>query len=430
MSIDLPNREKAVKLLGEHPAEIGRQVGFTKLQDDIHNDWLIDMLFGQEDETLLAHRLSYKTTCLSIAIALLMIMHPDRSIIFMRKTAGDVTEVVLQVAKILKQPIIKRLSVALWGVEVALTTESMTQLDTNLNKSTRGMKQLVGIGIESSLTGKHAFYVFTDDIVNLKDRQSTAEREKTKGVYQELQNVVEREGRIFNTGTPWHKEDAISTLMPNVHKHTYEDTGLISDEKIQELRDSMLPSLFAANYELKHIAGEDVLFGTPKQGADPALVQNGISHLDSAFYGEDYTAFTQMAYHDGKYYVLGKLWRKHVEDCFPMIKELYEKNLSGKLYNETNADKGLVAKSLRQMGLRVVTYHEDTNKHVKIVTHLYKIWKDIIFVEGTDKAYIEQICDYTEDAAHDDAPDSCSCCARIMTKKRNSADQSVQPYLM
>ena len=31
---------------------------------------------------------------------------------------------------------------------------------------------------------------------------------------------------------------------------------------------------------------------------------------------------------------------------------------------------------------------------------------DVVFCEGTDEAYIDQICDYTEDAEHDDAPDS------------------------
>jgi hypothetical protein len=33
-------------------------------------------------------------------------------------------------------------------------------------------------------------------------------------------------------------------------------------------------------------------------------------------------------------------------------------------------------------------------------------WKDVIFVEGTDEDYIQQIEDYNENAEHDDAPDS------------------------
>ena len=420
--------ENAVRILRQYPVWIGHKVGFDRLTE-LHNKWLIDMIFGEEDETILAHRLSFKTTCLSIAIATLMITYPDRSIIFMRKTANDVAEVVRQVAKILVHPEFKKFAKAITGKDYWIRTATYTQVDTTLNTSTRGMTQLVGLGIESSLTGKHAYYVFTDDIVNLKDRQSRAERERTKAIYQELQNVVERDGRIFNTGTPWHKEDAIAELMPNVKKWTYEDTHLISDEKVQELKDSMLPSLFAANYELRHIASEDVIFTNAKTGGDPALVQNGIMHIDSAFFGEDYTAYTVANHHDGKLYLLGKMKRKHVEDMYDEITAVYNANMCSKGYTEDNADKGLVARDLRKHGLKMVTYHESMNKHVKIVTYGYAAWKDIVFVEGTDKEYIEQILEYTEDADHDDAPDSMACVARLLSKKRNRTEES-QPYLM
>ena len=47
----------------------------------------------------------------------------------------------------------------------------------------------------------------------------------------------------------------------------------------------------------------------------------------------------------------------------------------------------------------------------------FTIWKDVIFVEGTDKEYIQQICDFYEDAEHDDAPDSAASIARLLMKK-------------
>ena len=84
---------------------------------------------------------------------------------------------------------------------------------------------------------------------------------------------------------------------------------------------------------------------------------------------------------------------------------------------ETNADKGMVARDLKNRGVRTVTYAEDMNKHIKIATYLKAVWKYVYFVEGTDAEYIEQICDYTEDAEHDDAPDSCACLARLLWRK-------------
>ena len=53
------------------------------------------------------------------------------------------------------------------------------------------------------------------------------------------------------------------------------------------------------------------------------------------------------------------------------------------------------------------------NKYVKITTHLYKHWKSIYWFD-TDPEYLNQILDYTEDAEHDDAPDSAaSLCRKI-----------------
>jgi hypothetical protein len=58
------------------------------------------------------------------------------------------------------------------------------------------------------------------------------------------------------------------------------------------------------------------------------------------------------------------------------------------------------------------------NKFLKITSYLKDVWKDVIFVKGTDKAYIEQICDYNENAEHDDAPDSLASIIRMLWKKQ------------
>ena len=147
------------------------------------------------------------------------------------------------------------------------------------------------------------------------------------------------------------------------------------------------------------------------------MVLNGISHLDSAFYGEDYTAFTIVREVAGKIYVYGRMWRKHVEDCYQQIYDLYNHFLCSKLYSERNADKGMVARDLKKMGVRTVSYDESMNKYIKIATYLKKVWPDVVFVEGTDPEYIEQICDYTEDAEHDDAPDSAASIIRELYPK-------------
>lgn len=395
---------KYLDLLIDEPYKIGHWLGFNDLKP-LHNQWLKLMMFSKEDETLLAHRGSYKTTCLSIAIAILMVIKPNMPIIFMRKTDTDVKEVIKQVAKILTSDVMQHFVSKIYGTQIILLEETSTNITTNLMTSTKGSSQLLGIGTSSSLTGKHADLVITDDIVNLKDRISKAERDRTKAVYMELQNIKNRGGRILNTGTTWHKEDAIST-MPNKHIYDCYSTGLIDREEIEKIRQTMTPSLFAANYEMKHIASEDVLFDNPVFTNKYELLFNGVAHIDASYGGADGTAYTIVKATKDKIYVLGKHWNKHVDDCLNEIQELQNYYKAGTIYTEDNGDKGYLAKQLKNVGLRAKTYHESMNKYIKISTYLRKHWKEIEFLEETDHDYINEILDYTEQAEHDDAPDS------------------------
>ena len=408
-------RTLAIKLLAEKPYLLGHKLGFTKLTE-LHNDWICDMIHAKEDETLQAHRGSYKTTCVSIALAVLMGLEPTLRIAFLRKTDKDVQEVIKQVKKILLHPIYQELMRIIWGVPLILTVDNSRELDTSLNDDNKGTSQLVGFGCGSSMTGKHFDRIFTDDIVNVNDRVSQAEREATKLVYFELQNIKNRGGVIFNTGTPWHKNDAFE-IMPEPQKYDCYSTGLISDEELQRLKQSMIASLFCANYELRHIASEDVIFNDPVVGGDPAMAEQGFAHVDSSYGGGDYTAFTICRKYDGKYYVYGRLWKKHIDDLEDNILQLCQSFNAGKIWTETNGDKGYVAKDLKAKGGRVAMYHENMNKFLKITTYLKGAWNDVIFVQGTDKEYIEQICDYNENAQHDDAPDSLSSLIRLMWNK-------------
>lgn len=420
-------KKQILDLIWEKPYKIGHWVGFKDLTT-IHNEWLRGFLFKKQDQTLQGHRGSYKTTTLSLFFAIHIIIQPNETVLFFRKTNNDVAEVIRQTENILQSSCMREIVRVLYAKELVLIKCSGTEIQTNLSTTIIGTSQLVGLGIGTSITGKHADIVVTDDIVNVNDRISQAEREKTKTAYMELQNIKNRGGRFINTGTPWHKDDAF-TLMPAPAKFDCYTTGLMTPAQIEEIKLHMSPSLFAANYELKHIASEDVLFTERPINADPALVRNGFAQLDSAFDGEDYTAFTIMRYADKHYYILGKIWRKHVEDCYSNIFDLYNKHLCGKLYTEKNADKGMVARDLKRIGIRAVPYDESMNKHIKISTYLKAIWPDVIFVEGTDPEYIEQILDYTEDADHDDAPDSAAVLARLLYKKTGIRERDYTDFL-
>lgn len=419
-------KERVLDLIWSEPYRIGHWVGFKDLTE-LHNEWLRRFLFYTDDQTLQGHRGSYKTTTLSLFFGIHLIIKPNETVLFFRKTGADVIEVMRQTYNILQSGAFHKIAKVLYGKEMVIIKSSATELSTNLSTSIVGTSQLVGLGIGTSITGKHADIVVTDDIVNVNDRSSKAERERTKRAYMELENVKNRGGRFINTGTPWHVDDAF-TLMPNPLKYDCYSTGLMSPEQIGYLKERMLPSLFAANYELRHIASEDVIFADPVTGADVSCIdQAKICHIDAAYEGEDFTAFTICNKSGGKYYIYGRLWRKHIDDVEDEIITLRKSFNAGKIYCETNGDKGYLAKDLRRKGERVVTYHESMNKFLKITSYLKGEWKNVVFVTGTDEEYIKQITDYNENAEHDDAPDSLASTIRQLWSKQ---DVSSLPYLM
>lgn len=409
-------KQAVLDLLWNEPYKIGHWVGFEDLTI-LHNEWLRSFLYAAEDQTLLAHRGSYKTTDLSLFLSIHSVIKPNENVMFFRKTDDDVSEVITQSQKILQSGVMQRIVLDLYGTDLQLLRSNNSEIHTNLCTSTKGVSQVMGLGIGTSITGKHADIVVTDDIVNLKDRISRAERERTKIQYMELQNICNRGGRFINTGTPWHKEDAIS-IMPNVKRYDCYSTGLIGREKLEHLRQSMSDSLFAANYELKHIADKDAMFKNPQFTEEKELIYGGLAHIDAAYDGADGTAFTILnRMKDGRIIGFGKRWDKHVDDCLGEIGVYYKLLRAGSISCEKNADKGYLAKELRGLGYHVDPYSESMNKFVKISTYLRSNWKNITWLEDTDPEYINEILDYSEFAEHDDSPDSAASLLRKIETK-------------
>ncbi len=415
-------RKQVLDMLVREPFRIGLWCGFKDLSS-LHNGWLRSFLYGKESQTLLAHRGSFKTTVLSLFLAIHLVERPNENVILFRKTDDDVSEVIAQTKNVLFSGAMQQVVLDLYGVRLRGVKDRATEIHTNLCTYQKGASQILGLGIGTSITGKHADVVVTDDIVNLKDRVSRAERERTRLQYMELQNICNRNGRFINTGTPWHKDDAIG-LMPNVSRFDCYHSGLIARDELDVLRHSMSDSLFAANYELKHIADADALFRDPQFSDDAEGLFGGQAHVDASFGGADGTAYTIMRERpDGSIIALGKLWHRHVDDCLDQIGALHQVYRVGSTSLETNADKGYLSREFQKRGMPVSSYFEHTNKFIKISTYLRKDWSRIRWLKDTDPEYINEILDYNENAAHDDCPDSAaSLLRRFQTKVRYNAD--------
>ena len=422
---NMNDKELVIKLVKETPHKIANEVGFEDIKGYPHDQWIDRILLGKEDYTLLAHRGSYKSSTLAVCIALTMVLKPEDNILFLRKADNDVSEMIRMVKRVLETDTIKRLAIILYRKPLYFIEVSASAITTNLFINASGSSQLLGLGLKSSITGKHANIVITDDICNITDRISRAERDRTKLQYQELQNIRNRGGRIINCGTRWHRDDVFS-MMKNIDQYTYRDTGLISDEEIKDLRASMSASLFACNYELKIIADENALFTDAQFTSDTARIFNGICHIDAAYGGEDSTAFTVIQEHAGNLIVYGKKYSQHVDDCIEDILRLKEKYMAGTTWCEDNGDKGYLKKELKAKGDIASSYHEKMNKHIKISTYLKENWGRVLFLDATDPEYISEILDYTEHAAHDDCPDSLASAIRQLGLKPMTLNRKVR----
>ena len=413
---------------------IAHLVGYDRFTE-LHAKWLHNMITEKDIYVLKAHRGSFKSSVVTLFIALLIICKPNKTIIFMRKTDNDVKEIVEKVSKILHTPQFQAFSQILYGHGYNFTKDTAFEINTTLKSDLGGKSQLLALGSSGSLTGKHSDYIIVDDLCNIKDRASHAERERIKSVWMELQNVRNRNGVSIVLGTTWHKSDVFS-LMPPADVYTCYDTGLMSQKEIDALKKTMTPALFAANYELKFIANEDAIFTDIrylkpsdmteqeiKDGVKPKDLLDGcVAHLDASYGGDDTTALTLMKkLSDGRIIAFGKVWDKHVKHCMNDITMLCNFYNYRTLWMETNGDKGYLAKEFRDRGMKVMTYHEKMNKDVKIQTYLYGAWQDIYWLEETDPNYVNQIMDYTENAEIVDAPDSGACACRLLNKGKVKA---------
>lgn len=221
-----------------------------------------------------------------------------------------------------------------------------------------------------------------------------------------------------NPASPEHWFKAFLDSDADIYQQAYmlDDNPFLDPEFVRNLKREYEGTVLYDRYILgKWASAEGALFLThPEEVTDEKLLYDGICHVDAAYGGSDGTAFTCAKRVGDTIYIFGKLYRCHVDTVISALFALARRFRCAPIYLEANADKGYLAKEIRNMGMDVHLYNEIDNKFHKIATHGHKWWKNVKVMKGTDRAYIDQILAYTEQAEHDDAPDSFSCCARIL----------------
>lgn len=125
------NTEYVIQRIKEDPYKIAQDIGFVDVKPYPHNEWMTEIITGKTDYTLLAHRGSYKSSVLSVCIALIMVIKPYINIIFLRKADNDVSEMIRMVKKALESPVIQKIAIALYRKPIILTESTSSTITTN-----------------------------------------------------------------------------------------------------------------------------------------------------------------------------------------------------------------------------------------------------------------------------------------------------------
>ena len=382
----------------------------------MHSDWIKYLYFGNEDRVLLGHRGSYKSTAVSeIGTILYLMKHPNDRVAILRKNFTAAAEVVRNIASIMEMDAVRPLLELCWGEKWKFTVKREGKLELSVKKKKTPQVSITALGMDSGITGQHYDFILGDDVADLSDRLSEAEREHTKTVVREIRaNVIDRGKHTSWIGTIRHPHDAYS-ILPTPLRYPVSATGLISPEELEKIKAKTTSILFSCNYELEFKNAADMPFQDPRMGIwhGPKL-KNVKAHIDAAFKGSHYCALTIMGENPetNKLNAVGFAYGGSMKDWLPTIVQKIEFYDAKELYSEENADKGYSADiiglhpRMRDLGVWISTYHEAERKNVKIGNYLGEAWKNIEWASETDPTYLEQCVDWMPDGEPDDAPDS------------------------
>jgi len=413
--------ESEIQTLRDEPIRIGHYLGYDKL-NETHNKWILDFWANESDYVLQAHRNSYKTTaCLVVGTIWYLLFNPETTILIVRKEADGASSIVKSISKLYDLPEMKLLYREMGYSELRKIDDRIDSITLSLKKIVTKEGNIDSIGIGGAITGRHYDKIICDDISTLKDRVSRAEREKTNGFVRELMNIKKATGSISFSGTPWHKQDVFSVL-PAAEQYPLGTVDIpeLTPERIAEIRSRTTPSLFAINYQLKHIADENKIFIDPKFADWKQDNRDNLAHIDCAYSGTHYTALTMIQHIAGKIIIKGYTWRRSIVELYDTIAGIIRENNCKSCYMEDNADKGLGRQELMKHFTSVSGYHESENKHNKIIGYLKRNWPELHFANDCQDEYLNQILDYEEGLEPDDCPDSASCAVRLI--KRGAGD--------
>lgn len=393
----------------QNPYKLGHILGYKKLMLS-HNEIIKYCWLGVEDKALLAYRNYRKTTAvLVVGIIWHLLFFPDSLIAIIRKSEAGAISILSEIIRHYEGEKLRYIYDKYFNYKFELRDYNQKKLNLPCKERITKEHSIEVFGKGGNITGAHFDYILIDDIVTLKDRYSKAERESTKEYIKELKNIKTANGKIIATGTPWHPQDAFSdtSLLPvplKIPLGAIDDPEINNPKKIKELK-SLGQSLYACNYELRHVADENSLFPDMKF----KMWDNNLTSccwLDPAWGGVCTSGITFIQRQGNDIVVRGWVYQAHITDCKEKLKEKITRcNCIDPMFEANGVDRER-EKEIREITPLIRGVHASDNKNYRIIFNIKRNYDKIYFSNDCQLEYLEQMRNYIEGEVPNEAPDS------------------------
>jgi len=389
-----------IDYLIENPHRFGNYIGYERLQP-IHSEWIKFCLTDPGDHCLMAHRGSYKTSAITVVgVIWYLFFSPNTRFLIACADASRAKDLMGEIKRNYEKPALRELY-GLIGIDEPIDKTWWKADSISLSTRTIHTKEgnITARGAGNTITGLHCDIIIGDDIVTLKDRTSQAERDFKRIWIQEFQSVVDPgpDNKISFVGTHWHKDDIYATLDYQTREYPIGSLEILTDQDVAKIRKQQTKAFFAAQYELKHISDEDVVFQGPLE-YDKKIKGKCIGYIDPAAGGRDSTAMIFGILSDGNLYIIGAyLINVSLDKLYTKILKTSDNHLCSELIIEDNGFQKALLYELRvNRGMdNIVSKTSSVNKNVRIMNVL-KYWDKIYWSKDIKPEFLSEVLDYFE----------------------------------
>ncbi len=312
-----------------------------------------------------------------------------------------------------------------------------------------------GSGVGGSITGKGGTIRIVDDPI--KDAETAYNESALEKIWRWFTGTFLSRGAglpidIINM-TRWSKLDPCGKIDSGPRGRDWYEwklepidrdgnmicESLLPKERYEELKETMDPAIFEANYHQKPVDIRGRLYQNLKEYIDiprdphndKPLFERIIAYVDTADEGTDFLCAPVVGVYKGEGWLLDVYYTKEpMEETEPETADLLVRNkVNFSEFESNNGGRGfarnverLIWERHQTRKVQIKWFHQTENKIARILTNSTFVINHIYFPKGWDQKWPEfyrALTEYQKEGknAHDDAPDAMTGIAEMITQK-------------